>query len=56
MSDSIVVKSKIKELAVGYNISSDFADALDEKAKILVKEAIRRAEANGRKTVMSKDL
>lgn len=56
MSDSIVVKSKVKELAVGYNVAGDFADALDEKAKMLVKEAIRRAEANGRKTVMAKDL
>ena len=56
MSDSIVVKSKVKELAVGYNVAGDFADALDEKAKLLVKEAIRRAEANGRKTVMAKDL
>jgi histone H3/H4 len=56
MSDSIIVKTKIKELAVGFSVSSDFADVLDEKAKELLKNAMRRAEANGRKTVMSKDL
>jgi len=56
MSDSVIVKAKIKELATGYNVAGDFADALDEKAKTLIKDAIRRAEANGRKTVMAKDL
>lgn len=56
MSESVIVKSKIKDLAVGYNIAGDFADALDEKVKLLVKEAVRRAEGNNRKTVMAKDL
>ncbi|MCF7871526.1 DUF1931 domain-containing protein [Candidatus Woesearchaeota archaeon] len=56
MSDSVVVKSKVKELVTGYNLASDFADALDEKVKQLVKEAVRRAEGNSRKTVMAKDL
>lgn len=35
MSDSVVVRSKIKELISGYNITGDFADALDEKVKRL---------------------
>lgn len=56
MSEAIVVKSKIKELAKGYNVASDFADALDAKAKELVKDAVKRAEGNNRKTVMAKDL
>lgn len=56
MSESIIVKSKVKELATGHNIGGDFADALDEKAKELVKEAVKRADANGRRTVMAKDL
>lgn len=56
MSESIIVKTKIKEMAQGYNVSSDFADALDEKVKILIKDAIRRAESNSRRTVMAKDL
>lgn len=52
----IVVKAKIKELAGNYNVSSDFAEALDVKVNELVKQAIARAEANNRKTVMAKDL
>lgn len=52
----IVVKSKIKELASGYNVSSDFADALDATVKELIKKAVKRAEGNNRRTVMAKDL
>lgn len=52
----IVVKAKIKELAGNYNVSGDFAEALDAKVSELVKTAIARAEANNRKTVMAKDL
>lgn len=57
---SIIVKAKLKELAVldekAFNVSSDFADAMSIKAECLVKEACRRAAANGRSTVMAKDL
>ncbi|MEA3430840.1 MAG: DUF1931 domain-containing protein [Nanoarchaeota archaeon] len=52
----IVVKAKIKELAGNYNVSGDFAEALDVKVSEFVKAAIARAEANNRKTVMAKDL
>lgn len=52
----IVVKSKIKELVGNANVSSDFADALNKKVEALVKDAVERAEANNRKTVMAKDL
>lgn len=53
---SVVVKAKIKELASGFNVSGDFADALDKRVHEFIKEACARAEANGRKTVMAKDL
>jgi histone H3/H4 len=56
MADSIIVKAKIKELADKYNVSADFADALDKIVKDLVKRSIERAEANGRRTIMAKDL
>jgi histone H3/H4 len=56
MSSTIVVRTKIKELTDNFSVSSDFGDALDEKVKSLVTDAMRRAEANGRKTIMSKDL
>lgn len=53
---SIVVKSKIKEYTGEYNVSGDFADALDAKVQNLIRDAIKRADANGRKTVMAKDI
>ena len=56
MSESLVVKAKIKEVAEGYNVAGDFADALSDKVKELIKAAAGRAEANGRKTIMAKDL
>ncbi len=56
MADSVVVKAKIKELASNYNVGGDFADALDAKVKALVADALKRAEGNGRRTVMAKDL
>jgi len=52
----IVVKAKIKEVAQNFNVSGDFAEALDKKVTELVKTAMERAEANGRRTVMPKDL
>lgn len=57
---SFVVKSKIKEAALAegkqLNVSGDFADALDKRVEQLVREASERAAANGRSTVMAKDL
>ncbi len=53
---SVVVKAKVKDLASGFNVSGDFAEALDKKVHELVKAACARAEGNSRKTVMAKDL
>jgi histone H3/H4 len=52
----IIVKSKVKEITGAYNVSVDFHDALNHKVKEMVKEAMKRAEANQRKTVMARDL
>ena len=52
----LVVKSKIKEHVNELNVSSDFANALDEELKRLIGKAAERAKANGRKTVQSRDL
>lgn len=60
--ESLVVKSKIKEVfnkknaQTGFNVSGDFADALNELLVREVKEAVQRAEANGRKTIGPRDL
>ncbi len=56
MADSIVVKAKIKELTGSFNVAGDFAEALDAAVKELVQKAMKRAEANGRRTIMAKDL
>ncbi|MEM2115696.1 MAG: DUF1931 domain-containing protein [Candidatus Woesearchaeota archaeon] len=56
MADTVVVKSKIKEVVPDMNFASDFADALDAEVRNLIKKAAERAKANGRKTVMAKDL
>lgn len=52
----LVVKSKVKEVVKGANVSGDFADALNEMLVHLVGQAAARAEANGRKTVGARDL
>ena len=52
----LVVKAKIKDHAAGYNVAGDFADALNEKVVALIKDACKRADGNGRRTVMAKDL
>ena len=52
----IIVKAKIKDSASPFNVSSDFADSLNKKVEEMIKTACSRAEANGRKTVMAKDI
>lgn len=54
----LVVQSKVKEHIKqgGKRMSGDFIDALDEKVKAIVSEAVRRAEGNGKGTVKPNDL
>ncbi len=52
----LVVKAKIKEIAGDFNVAGDFADALNKKTEQLVKDALDRAKANNRRTVMAKDI
>jgi len=56
VSDWIIVKSKIKELVGQYNVSGDFSEVLNEKVKQMIHDAVKRADANSRKTVMGRDL
>jgi len=51
----LIVKSKIREVASGCNVSSDVADALNKIAVELVKQSANRAKANSRKTIQAKD-
>ena len=54
--ETLIVKSKIKEVAKNSNVAGDFAEKLNEIAHREVKEAVKRAVANGRKTVTKKDV
>lgn len=56
MGKLLIVASKIKEISKGMNVSGDFAEALSKKVEKLIEEAARRADANGRKTIQSRDL
>ena len=56
MTDSLVVRSKIKDFIKDMNVSGDFADALSKKVEMMIKDAMERAKANGRRTVQSRDL
>lgn len=52
----LVVRSAAKKAAQGMRVSGDFFDALDEKIDAMIKEAIKRAKANGRATCRGCDL
>jgi len=56
MTDSLVIRSKIKNYIKDMNVSGDFTEALSKKCEQLIKDAIERAKANGRRTVQSRDL
>lgn len=56
VSDWVIVKSKIKEIVGKTNVSADFNDELNKKVKQMIQDAVKRAEANGRKTVMGRDI
>lgn len=56
MSDLLVVRAKIKDVAKDVNVASDFADALSKKVEELIEGAVERAKANSRKTIQPKDL
>ena len=52
----IIVKSKIKEVVKELQVASDVAPELDKKVSELLKKAAERAKANGRKTLLARDL
>lgn len=56
MSDMLVVKAKLKDVCKGFNVAGDLAEALSAKVAAAVDDAVKRADSNGRKTVMGKDV
>ncbi len=56
MTENYVIRSKIKDITKDMSVASDFADALDIKVKEMIEQAMHRAKANGRNTVMVRDI
>ena len=53
---SLVVKSAVREVIGNYRVSEDFFSALNKSVEALVRRAVERAKANGRKTVRGADV
>jgi len=53
---TLVVKTKVKEIVGKLNITAEYFEMLNVKAEELIKESMRRAEKNNRKTLMARDL
>jgi histone H3/H4 len=54
----MLVKSKVKEFVKSVDpemrVSPEFYDALEAEVKVLVEKAIKRAQAEGRKTLYAR--
>jgi histone H3/H4 len=53
---SLVNSTRVKEAAEPFRVSHHFYDALEQRMLGAIQEAKRRAEANGRTTLMPQDL
>lgn len=56
MNDLVIVKTKVRDMVGTYSVSADFIEELNNKVKQTIQHAVKRAEANGRKTVMARDI
>jgi len=52
----MVNRSKVKSEIRGLNVSTEYLDMLEEKVNAIVEESTKRATANGRRTVLARDL
>ena len=55
MITAAAVKRRIKEIA-DVNVSGDLMEPLNREVDAILKRAVNRCQANGRKTVRSSDL
>ncbi len=54
--ERIIVESKVRELLPeGLRLASDALDGLDSVVKEIIKKAVQRCQANGRKTIIKED-
>jgi histone H3/H4 len=59
MADVLVVTSKVKKYIkeqAGCNTSSETIDQLSKAVEVLCKKGVESAKADGRKTVMARDI
>jgi len=54
--ERIIVESKVREmLPQGMRLASDALEGLDAVVREIVKKAVQRCQANGRKTIIKED-
>ncbi|MDJ0270535.1 MAG: hypothetical protein NXY59_08320 [Aigarchaeota archaeon] len=54
--DFVIVESRVRELLPeGIRLSSDALEGLDAAVKELINRAVKRCQANGRKTIIKED-
>ena len=52
----IIVKSNIKKYSEGFDVAAEFIETLDKENQKIIKKAVERARANGRHTLMARDI
>ncbi len=54
--DMVIVESRVREqLPEGIRLSSDALEGLDAVVKEIIQKAVKRCQANGRKTIIKED-
>lgn len=52
----LIVKANVRKAAGNFEVASEFIQALDKKVEHIIKEAVERARANNRHTLMARDV
>jgi len=52
----LVTKAQVKEIVGDISISEEFYPALNAEVERIIKTAMRRAQQNGRRTIMARDV
>jgi len=54
--DMVIVESRVRELLPeGMRLASDALEGLDAVVKEIINKAVKRCQANGRKTIIKED-
>jgi len=52
----LIIKSKIKSAVPGMSVAGEVAEELNNKVLELLERGVKRAKANGRRTLQARDL